>query len=223
MHLMRSIVLVPVLAFAAATTVFAQTGAQGREAVPDDYGYLIGHGGVTAAPAGAEFAVEYGEHITRNVQAYVTLSYFENLMNDTLRDDLTTLGASLAILTGKPWALDARDRGVSLVGGGKYLFGNGNIRPYVGGGAGIISLRRTVIEARLGDIRNAVFNDFEVGDGDLSLAAASITQPLVEAAFGVGIARGNAFFDIGYRYRRVFRLASTLDFSQIGVGVGYKF
>ena len=59
MHLMRSIVLVPVLAFAAATTVFAQTGAQGREAVPEDYGYLIGHGGVTAAPAGAEFAVEY--------------------------------------------------------------------------------------------------------------------------------------------------------------------
>ena len=179
MHLMRSIVLVPVLAFAAATTVFAQTGAQGREAVPDDYGYLIGHGGVTAAPAGAEFAVEYGEHITRNVQAYVTLSYFENLMNDTLRDDLTTLGASLAILTGKPWALDARDRGVSLVGGGKYLFGNGNIRPYVGGGAGIISLRRTVIEARLGDIRNAVFNDFEVGDGDLSLVV--MTTPLSTA------------------------------------------
>src|SRR5688572_22820322 len=120
MHLMKSIVLVPVLALAAATTVFAQTGAQGREAVPEDYGYLIGHGGVTAAPAGAEFAVEYGEHITRNVQAYITLSYFENLMDQTLRDDFTTLGASLSTLTGDLWALDARDRGVSLVAGGKY-------------------------------------------------------------------------------------------------------
>ena len=223
MHLKKSIVLVPVLALAAATTVFAQTGAQGRETVPEDYGYLIGHGGVTAAPAGAEFAVEYGEHITRNVQAYITLSYFENLMDQTLRDDFTTLGANLSTLTGDPWSLDARDRGVSLVAGGKYLFGNGNIRPYVGGGGGIISLRRSVIEARLGDVRTAVFNDFEVGEADLSLALTSVTQPLMEGAFGVGIARGNAFFDIGYRYRRVFRLASELDFSQIGVGVGYKF
>ena len=31
MHVMKSIVLVPVLAFAAATTVFAQTGAQGEK------------------------------------------------------------------------------------------------------------------------------------------------------------------------------------------------
>ena len=33
-----------------------------------------------------------------------------------------------------------------------------------------MNLRRSVIEARLGDVRNAVFNDFEVGEADLSLA-----------------------------------------------------
>jgi opacity protein-like surface antigen len=45
----------------------------------------------------------------------------------------------------------------------------------------------------------------------------------VEAAFGVGIVNGNTYFDIGYRYRRAFRLADNLDFSQLSVGIGYKF
>jgi opacity protein-like surface antigen len=112
---------------------------------------------------------------------------------------------------------------VTLVGGGKYLFGSGSVRPYVGGGAGVISLRRSVTEARLGDVRDAVFNDFSVGEVDLSLAPASLTRPLVEAALGLGMASGRTYFDIGYRYRRAFRLANKLDFSQISVGVGYKF
>jgi hypothetical protein len=222
MHAVKSIVLVSVLAFAVAATVSAQT-TQGREAVPDERGYVSAHGGAVAGPAAAAFAVEWGEYANRNVQVYVALSYFENLMKQPLRDDLAELGTDLSTLTGDSWNLSGRDRGVGLIGGGKYLFGSGNVRPYLGGGAGIISLRRTVTEARLGDVRNAVFSDFSVGEADLSLAPASLTRPLVEAAFGVGIVRGNAYFDIGYRYRRAFRLANTLDFSQIGAGVGYKF
>jgi len=223
MHSMRSILLIPVLALATATTVSAQTAAQARETVPDERGYVSVHGGAVTGPAAAAFAVEWGEHMNRNTQAYVALSYFENLMKQPLRDDLATLGTSLSALTGDSWTLSGRDRGVALVGGGKYLLGSGNVRPYLGGGAGIISLRRTVLEARLGDVRDAVFNDFSVGEIDLSLAPASLTRPLMEAAFGVGIVSGNAYFDIGYRYRRAFRLANTLDFSQIAVGVGYKF
>ena len=112
---------------------------------------------------------------------------------------------------------------MSLVGGGKYLVGSGSVQPYLGGGAGIISMRRTVTDAHLGDVRDAIFNDFSVGEFDLSLAPASVTRPLVEAAFGVGIVKGHAYFDIGYRYRRAFRLANNLDFSQVSVGVGYTF
>ncbi len=110
-----------------------------------------------------------------------------------------------------------------MVTGGKYLFGDGAVRPYVGGGAGIISVRRTVTDARLGDVTAAVFNDFSAGDVDLSLAPASLTRPLAEASFGVGMLKGNTYFDVGYRYRKAFRLASGLDFSQVSVGVGYKF
>jgi len=220
---MRSVVLIPVLALAATLTVTAQAFAQGTEAVPDEYGYVSAHAGAVAGPTAPAFGVEYGEHITRSVQAYLALSYFENLMQQPLRDDLTTLGTSLSAVTGDPWQLSGRDRGVGFIAGGKYLFGGGNVHPYVGGGGGIISLRREVTDANLGDVRNAVFNDFSVGEAALSLAPASLTRPLVEAAFGVGVVKGNAYFDIGYRYRRAFHLANTLDFSELSGGVGYKF
>jgi hypothetical protein len=222
MHFSRSIVLVPVLALAATLTVTAQAMAQDGEAVPVVRGYVSAHGGAVTGPPGPEFAVEWGERISRNTQAYVTVSYFENLMNPDLQDELDTLETSLALVTGNPWAFSARDRGVSLIGGGKYLFGGGNVRPYVGGGGGVISLRRTVTDVQFGDVRNAIFNDFGVGEADLSLAPASITKPLIEAAFGVAIVNGHAHFDIGYKYRRAYRLDTTLNFSQIGAGVGYR-
>ena len=91
MHVLKSIVLVPMLALAAATTVSAQTGAQGREAVPDDRGYVSAYGGAVAGPAAPAFAVEYGDNANRNTQAYIALSYFENLMKQPLRDDLPRL------------------------------------------------------------------------------------------------------------------------------------
>ncbi len=221
MEALKSIVLVPMLVLTA-TVVSAQT-PQGREQSTDERSYVSVSGGAVASPAAAAFGVEYGDAATRNSQVYVALSYFENLMGQPLRDDLEVLGTDLSGLTGTTWSLSGRDRGVTLVGGGKYLFGSGGFRPYVGGGAGVISLRRTVVEARLGDVRNAIFNDFSVGEPDLSLAPASLTRPVVEAALGVGMISGRAYFDVGYRYRRAFRLGNTLDFSQISVGVGYSF
>jgi hypothetical protein len=222
MNAIKSIVLVPVLMLAAAASVSAQA-AQNREQSTDERSYVSVSGGAVASPAAAAFAVEYGDAVTRNSQAYVALSYFENLMGQPLRDDLATLGTDLSGLTGTTWSLTGRDRGVTLVAGGKYLLGSGGFRPYLGGGAGIISVRRTVLEARLGDVRDAIFNDFSVGEPDLSLAPASLTRPIVEAALGIGTISGRTYFDIGYRYRRAFRLANTLDFSQISVGVGYSF
>jgi hypothetical protein len=224
MRLVRSVASVTVLVLAASGTGLAQqTTQQGPRPVPQR-GYISANAGaVTAPPTAAGFGVEYGDNVHRNAQAYVSLSYFENLMGQDLRDELVTLGQNLSSTTGTPWQFSGRDRGVSLTTGGKYLVGNGSVRPYVGGGAGVLSLRRTVSEARQGNVTAAVFNDFTVGDRELASAPASLTRPMVEAIFGVGIVKGSTYVDVGYRYRRAFRLAESLDFSQFGAGIGFKF
>ena len=170
----------------------------------------------------AAFAGEWGEDIIPNVvQAYVTVSYFDNLMRNGLTDDLAQLSANLTATTGIPWNLHGRDRGVSLIGGGRYLFSQGRIRPYVGGGGGVINLKRTIADARVGNVTSAVLTEF--GIGELTITTQNLTRPLLEGAVGAVLFGGPVYVDVGYRYKRAFHLSDTLDFSQVIAAVGYRF
>ncbi len=92
-------------------------------------------GAVSRPPTAPVFGVEVAEHVVPHVQVYATFSYLENLMRETLRDDLDATATRLATLTGDSWSFSGRDRGIGLVAGAKYIFGDGSIRPYVGGGS----------------------------------------------------------------------------------------
>lgn len=225
MHAGKSIVLVPVLLLAMSASALAQPGVPAN---PDDDGYVAAFAGaVSGPPTEPLFAVEYAENVGRRAQAYVSLGYVDNLMTEDTRDAVMRLGADwLAPLTGVPqsqWSFSGRDRAITLTAGGKYIAGTGSVRPYVGAGAGVINLKRTITEARLGEVTQAVFNDFGVGSPELSLAPRGTTRPLGEIVAGVGFAAGHTYVDVGYRYRRAFRFAEDLDFSQFSVGVGYRF
>lgn len=223
MNARHSISVAFVLAIVSSVSAFAQgTPAPGTTAEPRWYIAALG-GAVSRPPTGPVFGVEVAENFGRHGQAYVTISYIENLMRQSLRDGLDARGAQLTTFTGDTWSLSGRDRGVAFVAGGRYLLGGGSIRPYVGAGLGTINLKRTVVEARLGDVTRAVFNDFQLGEADLSLASEGITRPIVEAAVGLAIGSGRTHFDIGYRYRSAYRMASKLDFSQVTAGIGYRF
>ena len=223
MNARHSISAAFVLALVSSTSAFAQ-GAQAPRTTAEPRWYIAAIGGaVSRPPTGPIFGVEIAEHLGSHAQAYATFSYFDNLMGESLRDDLDTAAALLTAYTGDTWSLSGRDRGVSFVVGGKYVFGSGSIRPYLGAGVGALHLKRTVVEAHLGEVTRAVFNDFELGDSDLSLASEGITRPMVEAAFGVGIGSGRTHFDIGYRYRSAYQTDSSLDFSQVTAGIGYRF
>jgi hypothetical protein len=212
-----------VLTLVSSISAFAQVAPAPRTAVEPRW-YVAALGGVVSRPPTEPvFGLEIAENIGRHAQGYATLSYFENLMQRSLRNDLEAKAAQLTTFTGDTWAFSGRDRGVAFVGGGKYVFGNGAVRPYVGAGAGIINLKRTVVDPTHGDVTRAIFNDFQLGEADLSLSIESVTRPLVEATFGVGIGTGRTHFDIGYRYRTAYRLASKLDFSQVTAGIGYRF
>ena len=223
MNARHSISAAFVLTIVSSVSAFAQ-GAPAPATKAEPRWYIAGLGGaVSRPPTGPVFGVEIAEHLGRHGQAYATFSYFENLMGQPLRDSLDDRAARLTNLTGDLWSLSGRDRGVSFVVGGKYVLGSGSIRPYLGAGAGVIHLKRTVLEARLGDVTRAVFNDYQLGEDDLSLAAEGVTRPMVEAAFGVGIGSGRTHFDIGYRYRSAFHMVNKLEFSQVTAGIGYRF
>ena len=225
MHARYSLPVAVLVALAAsAASAFAQGTAAPRPISPEPRWYVAAIGGAVSRPPTAPvFGVEVAEHLGEHAQAYVTFSYIENLMRETLRDDLDLTATRLEALTGESWSLSGRDRGVALVVGGKYVFGSGAVRPYVGGGGGVINLKRTVFETRLGDVTRAVYHDFDLGDAELSVTPEGVNKPLVEFAFGVGIGSGRTHIDLGYRYRNAYRTPSSLDFSQVSDGIGYRF
>ena len=222
MNARHSVSAALVLALVSSASAFAQGASAPRASEPKWYLAAIG-GAVSRPPTGPVFGVEIAENLARHAQAYVNFSYFDNLMDESLRNGLDARAAKLTSMTGDVWSFSGRDRGMSLVGGGKYVFGGGIVRPYVGAGAGVINLKREVVEARLGDVTQAVFNDYHLGEADLSLSTLGVTTSLVEAAFGVGIGSGHTHFDVGYRYRSAFGLTNKLDFSTVTAGVGYRF
>ena len=227
MQLAKSVLLVPSFVLMCAASALSQVTSV-APTTPRQHGYLAAFAGAESAgteflpPTEPVFSLEYGDDIHRDVQAYATFSYFENLMSRSMRDDLAATAAILTSLTGTPWEFQGRDRGLALVAGAKYLVPVSKaVRPYVGGGAGAFSLKRTIREPQLGDVTAAVLGDF--GLGDVALVKTGVTRPMVEGGFGVEILAGPTYIDVGYRYRRAFRLSEQFDLSQLSVGIGYRF
>ena len=185
-------------------------------------GYVaVDAGAILRSPTKPVFAAEYGENMGQHALAYVNLAYYDNIIRPTTADALTSLGTGLTATTGSTFQFSGRDRGVAVTGGGKYLpKKTGVLRPYIGGGAGIISLRRTISERRLGNVTDAIFNDYGIGEADLT-GPDSVTKPLGEIVGGIGFAAGPTYIEAGYRYRRVFGL-DKYDFSQLTAGIGYR-
>lgn len=224
MQLAKQFILVPsfVLAFAASALCQQVSGAR-QVSMPEQRGYVAALAGVEfEPPTRPVFSVEYGENLDRDVQAYATFSYFENLMTRSLQDDLSATAEAVTSLTGTRLEFHGRDRGLVFAAGGKYLIpASEMVRPYVGGGAGVLNIRRTIREPRLGDVTKAVLEDF--GLGEIEFTNVSLTRPMIEAALGVGVVAGQTYIDVGYRYRRAFHIGEQLDFSQFSAGIGFKF
>jgi hypothetical protein len=206
-----------------ATMASAQQGPVGP-AAPLDRGYMTGGAGATFSDSrAASFGIEIGERLNARVQAYVAFHYFENLFNDQAAGNLSDLADTLTRTTGDLWEFQGRDRGLAFGGGAKYLLSRGpSVRPYVGGGPGVINIRRTITERTLGDVSDPVLVVFGAPDGFINAQDVSTFRPMAEFIAGVGIASGRTYVDVGYRLRKIFRVDS-FTFSQFTVGVGMKF
>jgi hypothetical protein len=192
-------------------------------------GYIVGGVGAStgshAAQTSPALSVEFGDHVARDVQVYVTAGYHDNLMSADARTELEMAGAELTAFTGTPWNFTGRDRGRSFVVGGKYLVPTSStFRPYVGLGIGAINLKRTILEQSRGDITAAYLTEFAPADGVVDPTQTDTTKPLGEITAGVGVVVGRAYFDFGYRFRKAFHNVNRpLEFSQFGASAGFKF
>lgn len=223
MNAFRSLSLAPCLVVMMTTAAAAQ---QGRPVPPGpfDHGYMTGAAGASFADKqAATFGLEIGESINSRVQAYAAFNYFDDLFNDRAAGDLADLADFLTEIHKQPWEFRGRDRGLAFSGGARYLVSRGpTFRPYVGGGPGILNLRRTITERTLGNVSDPVLVVFGAPDGFIDASEKSTFRPFAEFIAGVGIASGRTYVDVGYRLRKVFRVDS-FTFSQFTAGVGMRF
>jgi hypothetical protein len=85
-----------------------------------------------------------------------------------------------------------------------------------------MQIRRTITEASLGDVSQAFATQAGLGDGVISAGITRELKPLAEVVAGVGFVLKNTYVDVGYRYRRAFHSATTVELSQVVFGIGAK-
>ena len=191
-------------------------------------GYLIGGGGASmgsTAQTAVTLSAEIAENMTRNVQAYMSAVFYDNIMSSAATNQLALVGSSLTALTGTPWVFDGRDKARSFTFGAKVLVpGTSSVHPYVGGGFGALNVRRVIHEQSRGNITQAFLAQFGSPDGFVNPTDTDTTHPMGEVAAGVGAVIKRAYVDVGYRYRKAFHTGNqSFQFSQVGAQVGVKF
>ena len=211
---------VKTLPFVPAVILALTTSALGQDTPPPPVpkGYLTAVGG---AAFNLDFehptptiAIEYGERVHHDVQAYANFSFVNNVMSDTMRQHLVTAGEMFDDV------FSGRDRALTFSMGAKYLLPSDmKFRPYVGGGLGIINLKRRITEAEFGDVSDFFYALTGLNDGVMNAGDTSVNKPLGEILVGVNGVSGKAFVDISYRYRRAFNPV-TVEFSQVTFAVG---
>ena len=142
MQILRML-LAPCVVLGFAAPAFSQQPAE-----PEPRGYVAVCSGIeleTPASTDVMLAAEYAEHVGPGAQAYVTFTYFENLMSADLEDEIAKLGAALSATTGAPWEFRGRDRGTEphCRCQGRGLAWQ-HPPALCGGGAVVINLRRTI-------------------------------------------------------------------------------
>lgn len=190
-------------------------------------GYLIGGGGasINTAQTSVTLSAEIGENMTRTVQAYMSVNFYDNIMSDASRNQLQQVGGALTANTGTPWVFTGRDRGRSFTFGAKVLVpATAAVHPYVGGGFGALNVKRSIHEQSRGNVTQAYLAQFGSPDSVVDPTNTDTTHPMGEVAAGVGAVIRRAYIDFGYRYRKAFHTGNdTFDISQVGAAVGVKF
>jgi opacity protein-like surface antigen len=145
--------------------------------------------------------------------------WIENLMSQQMRDYLVTGSEILGE------DVRGRDRGMAFTVGATYsLPVNRRLRPFFGGGFGFVNLRRDIQSPSRGSFARTFPELTGLNDGNIEPGTVSSNKPLGELMVGYGGQFGrNGYFDVRYRYDRVFDVLENIDFSQVTASIGFSF
>lgn len=220
MKRLKALSIVPVILAAVATSAAAQDA---RPADTTPRAYFEGIGGaafnVDFDDPAPTFAAEYGERVHRDVYAYASFRFIENLMSDEMRINLQTASTDLGL------SFSGRDRGLTFTVGAKYMLPRAmRFRPYFGGGLGVLNLKRRLKERGLGDVSEQFFLMTGLNDGVVDVNSTSSTNAMGEVMVGLAGATSNrTYIDLSYRYGRAFHTTEAIDFGQLSFGLGVSF
>jgi hypothetical protein len=222
MKCLHALSFVPVLLAALASPALGQDAAPSYPQEPPG-AYFIFAGGSSFNQdfdnPSAAFGGEYGDRLHRDVFAYASLMWIENLMSQQMRDYLVTGSEILGE------EVRGRDRGMAFTVGATYsLPVNRRLRPFFGGGFGFVNLRRDIQSPSRGSFARTFPELTGLNDGIIEPGTLSSNKPLGELMVGYGGQFGrNGYFDVRYRYDRVFDVLENIDFSQVTASIGFSF
>ena len=222
MKCLHALSFVPVVLTVLATPALGQNAAAPAPVMgPEQYLVAIGGAAFNQDFNNPTVVVggEYGERVHKDVYAYAELTYLDNLMSQLMRNHLDAASANYGA------SFNGRDRGLAFTMGAKFMLPSSvRYRPYFGGGFGLINLERSINEPLMGDVTLTFSELTGLNDGVVPPGQNSTTKPLGEVVGGLAIPfNRRGYFDVKYRYGRVFQSTENIDFSEISVSLGVTF
>ena len=201
--------------------VFAQQAPAAPAPTMQRYVAALG-GAALSSDAAVTMGVEYGERVSKHAGAFVNYQYYDDLMSSQMKDTLTLAGTQITSATRVTRTFSGRDRGLAFTAGAKFGPTSGGVQPFAGGAVGGLNLRRTITEASLGDVTASFASQTGLGDGVVTAGQTTATKALVMGIVGVRLVKKQSYVDVTYRYGKAFH-GTTIDFSQVTVGLGVAF
>jgi hypothetical protein len=98
------------------------------------------------------------------VQVYISAAFTTDIMSQAAKDEIALVGDALEAITLQPWSLEGRDRARSFTVGGKFLVPTGSpVRPYIGGGLGVLNIHRFIRGSIPGNITDGLWGAVRFG------------------------------------------------------------
>jgi hypothetical protein len=175
-------------------------------------GYVLGRGGVTFGTRTAPVVgSEVGVAIAPMVTVYGSYDWHRDISPKFVGDVADFVSAVAGV------DVDYRFPTQTFIGGAKVIAPRGAVRAYGLGGFGFGSAKGAIsIE---GDDVTDAMDEFGFIDKD----DLKFTKPVFEVGGGITVPAGQAFVDVGYRFRKFLNTGEPINMSGVYAGVGIGF